>query len=289
MNYPGSIFAYGGPILLLIAQVVVLALLLIWLESNRSFGALAAFIHSLRRRPSSSSTAPGHGTDEEDRLDSGSAAIAKEAARVEANNSDLLRLTHVTKRFGANTAVDDVSLGLGQGEILALLGPNGAGKTTIANMVMGELSPDSGHIYIKGVDAQKDMRLAQMSLGVCPQFDALDLLTARQHLEFYARIRGVGDIQRNVEAIMQRVGLAPHADKAAAKLSGGNKRKMSLAIALIGNPDVLILDEPSSAMDAAAKRVMWKLLAEVAPGRSVLLTVRPPPPPPPFFHQDSGR
>ncbi len=271
---PASIYAYGGPIMLLTLQVVFFTLLLIWLESSRSFGAIAAFFRRLATARSSSTSV--RKADEEGGFEFEDGGITKEAARVEANESDLLLLRHVTKRFGGNTAVDDVSLGLGQGEILALLGPNGAGKTTIANMIMGELPPDSGHIFLRGVDVERNTRLAQMALGVCPQFDALDLMTARQHLEFYARIRGVPNPRANADALMHRVGLAPHADKAAAKLSGGNKRKLSLAIALVGNPDVLILDEPSSAMDAAAKRVMWKLLADIAPGRSVLLTVSRP-------------
>jgi ATP-binding cassette, subfamily A (ABC1), member 3 len=109
-------------------------------------------------------------------------------------------------------------------------------------------------------------------LLVCPQFDALDLLTVRQQLSFYARCKGVTDVKADVAYVMSRVGITAHADKLARKLSGGNKRKLSLGIALVGNPPVLLLDEPSSAMDAASKRVLWKTLEAVAPGRSVLLT-----------------
>jgi ABC-type multidrug transport system ATPase subunit len=100
----------------------------------------------------------------------------------------------------------------------------------------------------------------------------LDLLTVREHLTFYARCKGVTDIKGDVAYVMSKVGIAAHADKLAAKLSGGNKRKLSLGIALVGNPPVLVLDEPSSAMDAASKRVLWKTLEAVAPGRSVLIT-----------------
>lgn len=107
---------------------------------------------------------------------------------------------------------------------------------------------------------------------MCPQFDALDMLTVREHLVFYARCKNVPDINNQVDQVMDLVGITPHAGKMAAKLSGGNKRKLSLAIALLGNPPVLILDEPSSAMDASSKRVLWKTLQAVAPGRSVLIT-----------------
>jgi ABC-type multidrug transport system ATPase subunit len=105
-----------------------------------------------------------------------------------------------------------------------------------------------------------------------PQYDAMDQMTVVEHLRFYARIRGVADIEHNVEAVIKAVGLQAYSSRMAAKLSGGNKRKLSLGIALIGNPTVLLLDEPSSGMDAAAKRVMWKTLAAVVPGRSLLLT-----------------
>ena len=100
----------------------------------------------------------------------------------------------------------------------------------------------------------------------------MDQMTVVEHLRFYARIRGVAEIEHNVEAVIMAVGLQAFSSRMAAKLSGGNKRKLSLGIALIGNPTVLLLDEPSSGMDAAAKRVMWKTLAAVVPGRSLLLT-----------------
>jgi ABC-type multidrug transport system ATPase subunit len=98
------------------------------------------------------------------------------------------------------------------------------------------------------------------------------MLTVREHLVFYARCKNVHDINNQVNQVMALAGITPHASKMASKLSGGNKRKLSLAIALLGNPPVLILDEPSSAMDASSKRVLWKTLEAVAPGRSVLIT-----------------
>jgi ABC-type multidrug transport system ATPase subunit len=100
----------------------------------------------------------------------------------------------------------------------------------------------------------------------------MDQMTVLEHLRFYARVRGVTEIEHNVKAVLKAVGLEAFASRMAAKLSGGNKRKLSLGIALIGNPTVLLLDEPSSGMDAAAKRVMWKTLAALVPGRSLLLT-----------------
>ncbi|KAH8890857.1 P-loop containing nucleoside triphosphate hydrolase protein [Thozetella sp. PMI_491] len=257
---PGSWWAYGCPIAYLILQIIVLAVILIWMD-----GDLSAVI--MKRSPRSSSLAPGAGSPS-----SWGSAVEKEAARVEQSDADLLRLVRVSKSYGKHLAVDNVSLGLGESEIVALLGPNGAGKTTIVNMIRADMTPSSGHIYLRDVDVVKNPRLAQKSMGVCPQFDALDLLTTRQHLEFYGRIKGIPDFKRNAELVMRKVGLLAYASKQASALSGGNKRKLSLGIALVGNPAVLILDEPSSSMDAVAKRMMWRILEEVAPGRSLLLT-----------------
>ncbi|KAI1383528.1 P-loop containing nucleoside triphosphate hydrolase protein [Hypoxylon trugodes] len=265
ISQPGSIYAFGGPIMLLILQIIGLFSLLLWLE-----GGSFAWISKPKPLPPAVDSV----SDAEKKLSvsSGRPDVDAETARVEASDSDLLRVLHVSKNFGPNVAVDDVSLGLQEGEILALLGPNGAGKTTTINMIRGDMTPSSGRIYLEGVDVLRNKRLAQKHLGVCPQFDALDLLTVREHLTFYARCKGVEDIRGSVSYVMSRVGITAHASKLAAKLSGGNKRKLSLAIALLGDPPVLLLDEPSSAMDAASKRVLWRTLAAVAPGRSVLLT-----------------
>ncbi|KAI1476941.1 P-loop containing nucleoside triphosphate hydrolase protein [Daldinia eschscholtzii] len=258
---PSSFYAFGGPIMLLILQNIGLFSLLLWLE-----GGSFAWIMKPKALP------PAVDDTEKSGSSSGRPDVDAETARVAASEMDLLRVLHVSKKFGPSVAVDDVSFGLQEGEILALLGPNGAGKTTTINMIRGDLTPSSGRIYLEGVDVLKNKRLAQKHLGVCPQFDALDLLTVREHLTFYARCKGVEDIKGAVAYVMSRVGITVHANKLAAKLSGGNKRKLSLAIALLGDPPVLLLDEPSSAMDAASKRVLWRTLAAVAPGRSVLLT-----------------
>ncbi|KAK7993330.1 hypothetical protein PG989_006711 [Apiospora arundinis] len=280
---PGSIEAYGGPILLLIVYIIAAFFLLIKLDRSTTSTGLFARIGKILGR----GKAPQ--PKDEEKKDPGSCLsgrpdVDKEMARVTTSssstadtNDDLLRLVHLTKRFGSSTnspAVNDVSLGLRKGEILALLGPNGAGKSTVINMIRGEVAPTAGSIYLLDKDtdvARGDLRAAQRHIGVCPQFDALDLLTVREHLDLYARCKGIHSPQV-VDRAMSQVGLAAHAAKPASKLSGGMKRKLSLAIALLGDPPVLLVDEPSTAMDAAAKRVLWKTLQRLAPGRSVLLT-----------------
>jgi ATP-binding cassette subfamily A (ABC1) protein 3 len=149
-----------------------------------------------------------------------------------------------------------------------------AGKSTTISMLRGETQPSgsNGGLFIQGISVSEDQYRARFHLGVCPQFDAIDVLNVREHLTFYARIRGVKDTQAAVDAMVSNVGLQPFANRMADKLSGGNKRKLSLAIALIGDPEVVLLDEPSSGMDPLAKRNMWMTLAKFRPGRSILLT-----------------
>ncbi len=199
--------------------------------------------------------------------------IAEELARVSSSN-DGLRVLNLTKSFGHVTAVENLTFGIRRGEVFALLGPNGAGKSTTISLIRGDIqsSKNGGNIYVENVEINRRRAQARSHLGVCPQYDAMDQMTVVEHLRFYARVRGVPDIEHNVREVIRAVGLEAFALRMAAKLSGGNKRKLSLGIALIGNPTVLLLDEPSSGMDAAAKRVMWKTLAAVVPGRSLLLT-----------------
>ncbi|EGX95335.1 ABC transporter, putative [Cordyceps militaris CM01] len=257
-NKPSSAFdGYAGPIFYLFLQIVALAAFCIWLEGGLSL---------LRREIPASSDMdiemrepcmPGSG-------------VAAEVLRAERDKDDMLRALHVTKRFRSNVALDDVTFGLPTGQVVALLGPNGAGKSTLVNVIQGELAADKGGVMLRGDNARNSA--ARRHIGVCPQHDALDLLTTRQHLVFYAKIRGIADVNSNVDYLLRRLDLEPHAKTAAANLSGGNKRKLSLAIALMGTPPVLVLDEPTTAMDAVAKRVFWDLIKKVTANRSILLT-----------------
>ena len=255
---PGGILQYGGPILYLIVQVFVLFGILLWYDS----GSVLAWYRRLRKSP----TPQGSDmvADEE---------IAEELARVSSSN-DGLRVLNLTKSFGPVTAVDNLTYGIRRGEVFALLGPNGAGKSTTISLIRGDIQPskNGGNIFVENIEINKHRAQARSHLGVCPQYDAMDQMTVVEHLQFYARVRGVPDVEHNVREVIRAVGLESFSSRMAAKLSGGNKRKLSLGIALIGNPTVLLLDEPSSGMDAAAKRVMWKTLAAVVPGRSLLLT-----------------
>ncbi|KAH6618153.1 hypothetical protein B0J18DRAFT_483337 [Chaetomium sp. MPI-SDFR-AT-0129] len=268
---PGGMLLYGGPVVYLIVQTLLLFVLLVWAEGG----------FRIQRRSSR-----GPEQDEEDATTTGPS-----------EETDGLRVVNLTKTFGSHTAVDHVSFTVPRGQVFALLGPNGAGKSTTISMIRGDLSPSksspshspSGHkkekgdIYINTHSITHSPPLARSHLGVCPQFDALDPLSVTEHLHFYAHIRGLppASIPSNIVSVLRAVGLTPFRERLAHTLSGGNKRKLSLAIALLGNPAVLVLDEPSSGLDAAAKRVMWRTLrgqvagggdGEGGRGRSVLLT-----------------
>ncbi|KFA77674.1 hypothetical protein S40288_02710 [Stachybotrys chartarum IBT 40288] len=252
---PGAMTAYGGPILYLALQTVLLFSLLVWCDSGASNYATG------KATPSPDSNDP---------------EIAEELVRINGPGeaTDGLRVKHLTKAFGKTTAVDNVSFGVEHGEVFALLGPNGAGKSTTISLIRGDLAPsrNGGDVFVENISISKNRASARQNLGVCPQFDAIDSMTVREHLEHYARLRGIPEVKSQVQAVVRAVGLEPYTDVMAHTLSGGNKRKLSLGIALTGNPSVILLDEPSSGLDAAAKRVMWRTLETIVPGRSILLT-----------------
>ena len=266
---PGSITLYGGPILYLFLQSFFCFGILLWFDSGNvgaSFYRLAKKFRAKKAQHGPSATAD---TTSEDAEVAGAIAIDPSQPAGEERG---LRVSHITKTFGRNTAVDNASFNVNHGEVFALLGPNGAGKSTTISMIRGDIKPDDGDVFVEGLSVTKKLVAARGSLGVCPQFDAVDQMTVREHLRFYARVRGIVDVEYNVNAIIRAVGLTAFRDRQALALSGGNKRKLSLGIALMGNPAVVLLDEPSSGLDAAAKRIMWRTLAATAPGRSILLT-----------------
>ena len=187
--------------------------------------------------------------------------------------NDGLRVVNITKSFSRKiVAVENVTFGVPRGEVFALLGPSGAGKTTTINMIRGDLAPNNGEIFVENIPVTRRRAEAKSHPGVCPQFDAMDLMTAVGHLRFYPQVRGVKDVGQNASQVIRAVSLEAFQSRMGEKLSGGNKRKLSLGIAFMGNPTVLLLDEPSSGMDAASKRTMWKTLADVQKGRSLVQT-----------------
>ncbi|XP_071308256.1 phospholipid-transporting ATPase ABCA7 isoform X2 [Agelaius tricolor] len=206
--------------------------------------------------------------------------VARERARVGSipPHGHLLLLKDLTKVYPRRKApaVDRLCVAIPPGECFGLLGVNGAGKTSTFKMLTGDTEVTLGEAWLKGHSVLTDLQSVHQHMGYCPQFDAItDLLTGREHLEFYSRLRGIPEEEtpRVAQWGITALGLAPHADRPAGKYSGGNKRKLSTAIALLGCPPVVFLDEPTTGMDPQARRFLWeRILGVIRDGRSVVLT-----------------
>ncbi|KAI4494625.1 hypothetical protein M0804_000826 [Polistes exclamans] len=174
-------------------------------------------------------------------------------------------------------AVNGINLTIYEGQITAILGHNGAGKTTLFNILTGLTSPTAGTALIFGYDVRdsNDMQVIRSMTGVCPQHDILfDLLTPREHLEFFAAVRCIPKsmIEYEVKKTLKDIDLVEKADTFAKYLSGGQKRKLSVGIAIIGDPKIIILDEPTAGVDPYSRRQMWSFLQSRRHGKVILLT-----------------
>lgn len=202
--------------------------------------------------------------------------VLNEANRVLHGTNDALVFKRLSKIYSNNgihfAAVDDISVGISKGECFGLLGSNGAGKSTTIRMICGDEYPTSGEIFIHG---KSNFEQSNEMIGYCPQIDPLiSELSPREHLVLFAVIRGIPAslIDLSVDEILQVLGLLEFSNRPSGTLSGGNKRKLSLGISLIGNPGILILDEPTSAMDPVARRHTWEVIHQLKKERSILLT-----------------
>ncbi len=185
----------------------------------------------------------------------------------------MLKISSLSKRFGQRQALSELSLDLPPGEIYGLLGPNGAGKTTALNMLCGLLKPDSGEILIKGQPVSEATKLL---VGVMPQQNLLyQSLTCQETLSFLARIYGLKrkEMPARVQACLAAVNLADRANDVVGDLSGGMQRRLSLAAAIIHQPKLVVLDEPSTGLDIEARYEVWELIRQLKQqGVTVLLT-----------------
>lgn len=177
----------------------------------------------------------------------------------------------LTKRYGARTAVDGVSFKIARGETFALLGPNGAGKSTTVEMLEGFRTPTSGTARVLGVDPARADRAWRSRIGVVLQTTGqAGALTVREVVAHFARIFPDA---RDVDETIEAVGLTEHAGRRVAKLSGGQQRRVDVALGIIGRPEVLFLDEPTTGFDPQARRAFWDLIRGVAAdGTTILLT-----------------
>uniref|UniRef100_A0A8D2J234 P-type phospholipid transporter n=1 Tax=Varanus komodoensis TaxID=61221 RepID=A0A8D2J234_VARKO len=206
--------------------------------------------------------------------------VAEERQRIISGGSktDILKLQELTKRYAGQQvpAVDRLCVSVRPGECFGLLGVNGAGKTTTFKMLTGDTEVTSGEAIVAGHSVLSQISDVHQNMGYCPQFDAIDdLLTGREHLCLYAHLRGVpaAEVKRVAEWGIQKLGLLTYADQLAGTYSGGNKRKLSTAIALIGCPPLVLLDEPTTGMDPQSRRFLWNsIVSVIRDGRAVVLT-----------------
>jgi len=175
----------------------------------------------------------------------------------------------------SKVAVKTLTMGVGHGECFGMLGPNGAGKTTTINMLVGFARPTTGTAYVEGFNIISDMDRIYTLMGVCPQHDILwDTLTARQHMMFYGRLKNLhgAELREAVVYALKQVNLLSVIDEMSGTFSGGMKRRLSVAISMIGNPLCCYLDEPSTGLDPASRRTLWGCIREAKKTRAILLT-----------------
>lgn len=185
-----------------------------------------------------------------------------------------LKKTYADKKAGAKVALKGIDLDVPQGSFFALLGPNGAGKSTMINILAGLVLKSGGEARIMGYDIEREMRKARTSIGVVPQELILDtFFTVREALDIHAGYYGVPKRARRTQEIIDAMGLSDKADVHSRRLSGGMRRRLLIAKALVHNPPVLILDEPTAGVDVELRTQLWEYVKQLnASGTTVLLT-----------------
>ena len=194
-----------------------------------------------------------------------------------ANADDAPLVVHgLRKRYGDKEVVAGIDFTLARGECFGLLGPNGAGKTTTLRCCLGMTAPDGGSVRLVGLPVPARAREARTRVGVVPQFDNLDPdFTAAENLLVYGRYFGLGDaaIREKIPALLAFAGLAGKENASIRTLSGGMRRRLTLARALVNDPELLVLDEPTTGLDPQARHLIWeRLKGLLAQGKTILLT-----------------
>jgi len=188
--------------------------------------------------------------------------------------SAAIRIQQVSKCFGSTQALDGVDLEIQQGEFFGLLGPNGAGKTTLISALAGLVRADAGNLSVMGHDVQADYRAARRLLGVVPQELVFDpFFTVRESLKIQSGYFGIGDNDAWVDEILEKLGLTSKANANMRMLSGGMKRRVLVAQALVHRPPVIVLDEPTAGVDVELRQTLWQFIRRLnEAGHTIVLT-----------------
>lgn len=184
-----------------------------------------------------------------------------------------LKVTHLTRMYGLQKAVDDISFTLDTGEIVGFLGPNGAGKSTTMKMITGYLKPDTGSLSVNGTDVLKDPLAAKRQIGYLPESNPLYYdMFVKEYLGFVAAVHGIGKRNQRIDEVIEMVRLTPESHKKTGQLSKGYKQRVGLAAALLHSPRVLILDEPTTGLDPNQIIEIRELIRNLGRDRTVLFS-----------------
>ena len=198
------------------------------------------------------------------------------AAHREGMDSAAIAVTGLRKAYGDKAVLDGIDFEVAPGSVFSMLGPNGAGKTTTVNVLTTLLAPDAGTVRIAGHDLRTHTRQVRAVIGVTGQFAAVDeLLTGRENLRLMAGLKRVEAADAVIGELLERFELTDAAGKLISTYSGGMRRKLDLAMTLVGKPSIIFLDEPTTGLDPRSRRTMWQIVRElVAEGTTIFLTTQ---------------
>jgi ABC-2 type transport system ATP-binding protein len=183
---------------------------------------------------------------------------------------------NMTKKFEDVTAVDGLSLEIEKGELFGLLGPNGAGKTTLIKVLCGLVESTSGSVHVGGYDVRKETAKVKGLIGVCPQdTTAYSFLSGRENVELFGNLYAMprDELKKNTDELLEKMSLTEDADRRLGKYSGGMKRRINLIIALVHDPEIVFLDEPTVAMDPQSRHAVWDFIKELeSRDKTIILT-----------------
>lgn len=188
------------------------------------------------------------------------------------NTRVIMEIKQVSKKFGDFQALNNINFALKESEITCILGHNGAGKSTLINVICGLYYPTAGNIYLKGQDIVEQPDIIEGCIGYCPSYDVLyENFTCDEYLNYVANIKIIQNKKQEIDKVVNVLNLGLHRSKKASELSGGNRKKLNMAAAILGSPDIIFLDEPSSGVDPTSRRDLWNIIRQLKNANSAMI------------------